>query len=42
MKYRDYNVQLTEKRVEINKLFFIKWVRELKSNKDYIFYQNDT
>ena len=41
MKYRNYNVQLTEKRVEINKLFFIKWVVELKANKDYIFYLND-
>ena len=42
MKYRNYNVQLTEKRVEINKLFFIKWVVELKSNTDYIFYLNDS
>ena len=42
MKYRNYNVQLTEKRVKINKLFFIKWVVELKSNRDYIFYLNDT
>ena len=41
MKYRNYNVQLTEKRVEINKLFFIKWVVELKATKDYIFYLND-
>jgi hypothetical protein len=41
MKYRNYNVQLTEKRVEINKLFFIKWVVELKANEDYIFYLND-
>ena len=41
MKYRNYDVQLTEKRVEINKLFFIKWVVELKANEDYIFYLND-
>ena len=38
MKYRNYNVQLTEKRVEINKLFYSKWVVELKSKIDYIFY----
>ena len=41
MKYRNYNVQLTEKKVEINNLFYIKWVVELKSKKDYIFYLND-
>ena len=40
MKYRNYNVQLTEKRVEINKLFFIRWVVELKAKTDYIFYLN--
>ena len=41
MKYRSYNIQLTQKRVELNKLFYIKWVVELKSNTDYIFYLND-
>jgi hypothetical protein len=34
MKYRNYNVQLTQKIVKEH----IKWVVELKANKDYIFY----
>ena len=34
MKYRNYNVQLTQKIVKD----YVKWVVELKSKKDYIFY----
>ena len=40
MKYRNYDIQLTQK-IGLWKYTYIKWVVELKSKTDYIFYLND-
>tara|TARA_Y100000310_G_scaffold288011_1_gene313305 strand:- start:231 stop:479 length:249 start_codon:yes stop_codon:yes gene_type:complete len=38
MKYKNYKIWITQKKISINNYDYIKWVVELKSKNDYVYY----
>ena len=38
MKYKNYKIWITQKEIEINNYNYVKWVVELKSKNDYVYY----
>ena len=38
MEYKNYKIWITQKKISINNYDYIKWVVELKSKNDYVYY----
>jgi hypothetical protein len=38
MKYKNYKIWITQKEISINNYAYVKWIVELKSKNDYVYY----
>ena len=38
MEYKNYKIWITQKKISINNYDYVKWVVELKSKNDYVYY----